>query len=487
MASLEEIKQERIKKAETLRRQGQVIYPVKVGAVSSIDSVLKKFSTSVKNQKKLKLAGRLMAKRQQGKIIFGDLFDGTNKIQILAKQGEMKNFDLFDETVDIGDFIFLIGQAFITKRREKTILLSDWKMLAKSLRPLPEKWHGLKDIEEKYRRRYLDSLMTEEVRQRFIIRGRMVNTIREILNRHDYLEFETPILQPQAGGATAKPFVTHHEALDVDLFLRIAPELYLKRLLIGGFPKVFELSRNFRNEGIDVTHNPEFTMLEFYESFSDADKQMAFTEKLIKETVKKIDKTGKLSYLDHKIDFTKPFKRISYYDLLKRHALLSKPESLDIKDLRIKANQLGVLVDPSDSAEKVMDGIYKKACLPKLIQPVFVVDYPKNYLPLAKEKSDYPELADAFQLIVAGLEIAKGFSELNDPEEQGRRFSNQDKLSQAGDDEAQTTDNDFISALEYGMPPAGGVGIGIDRLAMILTNQTNIREVIFFPTLRPKQ
>jgi lysyl-tRNA synthetase class 2 len=293
-------------------------------------------------------------------------------------------------------------------------------------------------------------------------------------------------LQPLAGGASAEPFVTHHNALDIDLYLRIAPELYLKKLLIGGFSKVYEVTRNFRNEGIDMTHNPEFTAVEFYESYSDATKQRAFVEKMMKALVKRALKKTSFEYDGNVVDFSKKFAVVSYFDILKRYALLPNPATITKEELLLKANQMGVATDIGDSMEKVMDSIYKKVCRPKLIQPTFITDYPVNYLPLAKRMPDNTALVDAFQLVVGGVELVKAFSELNDPIDQAERFGHQDANREAGDKEAQSNDLDFIEALEYGMPPAGGVGIGLDRLVMVLTNTKNVKEVILFPTMRPK-
>lgn len=488
MASLEEIRDERLKKLDALNQKGINAYPVSSGTGLSIEEAVSNFSALSKKKKALVLGGRVKAIRGQGAIIFFDLYDGTGSIQGLIKKGDLPDaiHALFGEAVDIGDFIEIKGKLFLTKRKEKTVLVSDWKMLAKSLRPLPDKWHGLQDVEERFRKRYLDTLMSKEVRDRFVVRSKIITELRRTLNEHNYLEVETPILQPHAGGATALPFKTHHHALDTDLYLRIAPELYLKQLLVGGFPKVYEIGRNFRNEGIDVTHNPEFTMLEFYETFSDAAKQRVFVEKLIRSVIKAITKKTSLSYDGTTIDFSKKFTVVSYFDLLKRYALILNPESIDREELRIKATQFGVSVHDKDSREKIMDNIYKKLCRPKLVQPTFIIDYPEHYLPLAKRKQGSPWLVDAFQLVAGGIELAKAFSELNDPIDQRGRFKKQEEDRKAGDQEAQTGDEAFLEAMEYGMPPSGGVGIGIDRLVMLLTDTKNIREVILFPTLRPK-
>jgi len=487
MSSLEEVRSERLKKLNILKEKGIEAYPISCKRDVSTTEAVKGF-TKLKSKKKLHLAGRIMTIRAHGGSIFFDINDGSGPIQGYIKKDEIgeEKFSLFEQTVDMGDFAELQGQLFLTKRKEKTLLVSDWKMLAKSLRPLPDKWHGLQDVEERYRKRFLDLLSNEEVKNRFILRSKIITEIRSFLNENDYLEVETPVLQSLAGGASAQPFLTHHNTLDMDLYLRIAPELYLKKLLIGGFPKVYELGRNFRNEGIDMSHNPEFTMLEFYEAYSDAPKQRDFVEKLLKTVIKKIFKKTSIEYQENNIDFSKKFTTVSYGDLFKRHILITNPETATREDFSLKAKQFGIDFAPNESKEKIMDGIFKKLIRPKLIQPTFVIDYPVNYLPLAKKIEGSSTLVDAFQLYAGGLELGKAFSELNDPIDQAERFINQEKERAAGDTEAQPSDKEFIEAMEQGMPPAGGVGIGIDRLTIFLTNTPNIREVILFPTLRTK-
>jgi lysyl-tRNA synthetase class 2 len=488
MASLEEIRSERIKKLELLKAKGVDPYPIESKRDVSVGEAVADFTALSKRKKPLTLAGRVMAVRRQGGLVFLDLEDGTGKIQGLLKKDDIgaDTFDLFVDAADIGDFIEIKGSLFVTKRKEKTLMAQSWHMLSKSLRPLPAKWHGLQDVEERFRKRYLDLLSSPEVKNRFLVRSQLIAFLREQLGKDGYVEVETPILQDVAGGATAEPFKTHHNALDIDLYLRIAPELYLKRLIVGGIDKVFEIGRNFRNEGIDVTHNPEFTMLEFYEAYGTASSQMDFVEKLIKAAVKKLHKGTSFPYDGNKIETGKPFAVISYADLLKRYALIPDPDSATRDELVLKAQQLGITLNASDSREKIMDAIYKKVCRPKIIQPTFIVDYPAHYLPLAKRNPAKKGMVDAFQLVIGALEVVKAFSELNDPLDQAERFAAQEKDRQAGDKEAQAKDDVFIEAIEYGMPPTGGVGIGIDRLTMLLTDATNIREVVLFPTLRPK-
>lgn len=488
MASLAEIRAEREKKLALLRERGLEPYPAATKRDYPLSEVLANFDKFSKRKKALYLAGRVRAIRGQGAILFIDLDDGTAKLQLVCKKGDLptRDFESLGEILDIGDFIQASGSLFLTKRKEKSLAVQSWQILAKSLRPLPDKWHGLQDVEERFRRRYLDALMSAEVKERFVLRSKIITAVREFLDTANFLEVETPVLQPIPGGASAEPFITHHNTLDTDLYLRVAEELYLKRFLVAGFPKVYSLSRNFRNEGLDQTHNPEFTMLEWYEAYSNAEQQRELVTKLLQTLVKQVYKTTYFTYNGEKIDLSKEFAVVAYYDLLKRHALITDPDKISREDLALKASQLGVKVEEGASREKLLDSIYKKVCRPKLIQPTFLIDFPVDYLPLAKRKTDNNNLVDAFQLIIGGVEVVKAFSELNDPIDQRTRFQTQEESRQAGDTEAQRIDEDFLEALEYGMPPAGGVGIGIDRLVMLLTDTQNIKEVIFFPTLKPK-
>mgnify|MGYP001585913475 CR=1 FL=1 len=487
MASLEEIRNARLEKLRLLRGRGIDPYPIISRRTYTLAEVKKKFESLEKSDKTITVSGRVTALRGQGAVFFIDLNDGEGTLQALAKKDSTNEFDFFEKVIDIGDFIEVLGTLFTTKRGEKTINVLKWEMLAKSLRPLPEKWHGLQDTEERFRRRYLDLLSSPEVKERFMARSRIVSSIRGFLDKKGFVEVETPVLQHLPGGASALPFRTYHNFLDIDLHLRIAPELYLKELLIGGMPKVYEVSRNFRNEGIDVTHNPEFTTVEWYESFSDAKEQRLLIEKLLRVVVKKVTGQNKITYQNNKIDFSKKFTVVSYYDLLEKYSGIKNPAQITLEELRTHAQKFSITSEKGDSVEKLLDAIYKKTCRGNLIMPTFVVNYPTKALPLAKRFSKNPDLVDAFQLVVGGLEIVKAFSELNDPIDQEERFLEQEKNKAAGDKEAQSNDKDFVEAMEYGMPPAGGVGLSIDRLTMLLTNAHNIREVILFPTLRPKQ
>lgn len=487
MASLEEIRAERIKKLELLKEQGINPYPVNSARTATLGEAVLGFS-KLSKKKSVVLAGRVMAVRGQGALIFFDLNDGTGTFQGLVKKDEIaeEKHSLFVNTVDIGDFIEVEGSLFITKRKEKTIQVTDWNMLTKSLRPLPDKWHGLQDTEERFRKRYLDVISSPETKERFVMRSSIIAEIRNLLSEAGYMEVETPMLQPLYGGASAIPFTTHYNALEANFYLRISPELYLKRLLAAGFPKVFELNRSYRNEGIDVTHSPEFTMLEFYSAYENAEGQRNFVEKLIKSLVKNTLKKNPVVVDGETIDFTKKFAVITYDELLKKFAGLNISTKLGLRELEIEAKRLGVNVDKGDGTMKIIDNIYKKFCRPKLIQPIYIIDYPAEMLPLAKRKENDSQVVDAFQLIIAGMEMVKAFSELNDPIDQRSRFESQEKSKKLGDKEAQSLDEDFLEAMEHGIPPAAGVGIGIDRLAMLLLNQKNIREVILFPTLKPK-
>jgi len=484
---LAEIREERIKKLARLKEAGVDSFPSKTRRDFEISRALAKFNELCRRKKPVYLAGRILAVRSHGGSVFFDFTDGTGKLQALLRKNVLGEelFSLFNETADIGDFIELKGSLLLTKKKEKTIEVSEWRMLSKSLRPLPEKWHGMTDVEERFRKRYLDILMNEEVKGRFVLRSRLISEIRKFLDGENFLEVETPILHQLSGGANAEPFLTRHNALNIDLYLRIAPELYLKRLLVAGFDKIYEIGRLFRNEGIDPVHNPEFTELELYEAYQDSDGLRNFLETFVKAIVKKFFGKKKLEYAEHKIEFGKKFKEISFYDALSRYAFVMNPESVSLRELALKAKQFGIDARESDSRWKIADHIFKKICRPKIIQPTFVVNYPLESSPLAKRISG-KTLLDRFQLIMGGLEIANGFSELNDPLEQAERFAASEKSAKEGDKEANLADMDFIEAMEYGMPPAAGVGMGIDRLAMLLTDTRNIKEIILFPTMRPK-
>lgn len=434
----------------------------------------------------VKIAGRMTGIREHGKATFADLKDGTGTIQLFASRNHLGDrYERFI-SLDIGDIIGVEGEVFKTKKGELSIKLYNYTLLTKSLRPLPEKWHGLKDVEMRFRQRYVDLIVNEQVREIFIAKNKLIRILREFLEKKGFLEVETPMLQPIPGGAAAKPFKTHHNALGIDLYLRIAPELYLKRLLVGGFEKVYEINRNFRNEGISVRHNPEFTMLEFYQAYADYEDMADLIEELLTHVVRKIKGTMVFEYQGIKLDFRRPWERLSLVEAINKYGKIDVSFSSDIKDLRRIALKAGGEVKPYFGKGKLLTEIFEKTTEKKIAGPVIIKDYPAEVSPLARKKKEEPHLTEHFEVIAAGVELAPAYSELNDPVDQAERFKQQMKLLQRGDERAQHYDEDFIRALEYGMPPAGGAGVGIDRLLMILTNQHSIREVIFFPHLKPE-
>ncbi len=484
--AFEDIRNERIAKRETLLTKGLDPYPSKTERTHEIGDLIKKFSGATKLKKPIAIAGRLMAKREHGGSTFIDIEDGSGKIQAYLKRDILGNqYDFFSEVSDIGDIIQVKGKAFETQRKEKTIEVAEWAMLSKSLRPLPEKWHGLQDVEERFRKRYLDLVMNEEVRARFIKRWQILRAVRAFFDKEDFMEVETPMFHSIAGGALAKPFKTHHNALDIDLYLRIAPELYLKQLLVGGFEKVYEIGKSFRNEGIDALHNPEFTSIEWYASYWDEEMMMDCVERCFAFILKELGvKNNAVEYDGKEISFSKKFTRFDFKELLQRYALIADYDRETRDSLAMRARQLGIETGPHESKGKIADEIYKKICRPYLVQPTFIMNHPLDISPLAKKRT--PDTVRRFQLVVGTLEMVNAFSELNDPLDQRERFEQQEKMSHGGEEETHPLDESFIEALEYGMPPAAGAAIGIDRLIMFLTDTKNIREVILFPTMRPR-
>ncbi|MGQ9558285.1 MAG: lysine--tRNA ligase [Desulfurispora sp.] len=434
------------------------------------------------------IAGRIISRRVQGKAGFAHLQDGAGKIQVYARLNDMgeEAYDLFTR-LDIGDIIGVQGKVFKTRMGEITVAIKDFQLLAKSLRPLPEKWHGLKDVELRYRQRYVDLIVNPEVKETFVLRSKIIQAIRNYLEQQGFLEVETPMMHPIAGGAAARPFITHHNALDMKLYLRIAPELYLKRLLVGGFEKVYEINRNFRNEGISTKHNPEFTMLELYQAYADYQDMMQLTESMISEVSLKTLGTTKVVYEDAHIDLTPPWNRLPMLEAVQKYSGLNFGEIKTDAAARLAAREIGVEVEEQDTWGSVLNKVFEDKVEPNLIQPTFITDYPVEISPLAKRMSDRPGLTYRFELFIYGREMANAFSELNDPLDQKERFLKQVEKRKAGDEEAHMMDEDYITALEYGMPPAGGLGIGIDRLVMLLTNSSSIRDVILFPLMRPRE
>ncbi len=486
MATIGELRKIRIKKLEAIRKAGLLAYPEKTKRTHKIAEALKNFSNLGRTKKEIVLVGRIKSLREHGGSTFFDIEDGAAKIQAFLKKDRVgeRGYKFFLNNVDIGDFIEIKGILFKTKKGEKTIEAADFKILAKSLLPLPEKWHGLKDIEERFRKRYLDLIFNPEVKKKFEIRSKIIKEIREFLEKEEFVSVETPILQSIYGGAKAKPFKTHLNALDMDLYLRISPELYLKRLLIGGFEKVYEIGRCFRNEGMDKAHNPDFTMLEFYWAYQDYKGLMKFTEKMFENLLKEIFGKSEIAYQGKKINFKTPWPRIEFSQILRKYTKINL-EEIHPEALKKEAEKLGIETEKGEEKPEIADKIYKKYCQPKIWQPTFIINHPLGAFPLAKSaERDSKKLAN-FQLVIAGWELINAFSELNDPIEQRKRFEEQEKFFKAGLEEAQRMDEDFLEALGYGMPPAAGFGLGIDRLAALLTDSHSLREVILFPAMKP--
>jgi lysyl-tRNA synthetase class 2 len=493
MGALEEIRGARIRKLND--ESMEEAYPLTCTRSHTLADLETKFSALHIKKTTLCVAGRTRTIRGHGGSIFFDLDDGTGAMQAYIQKHlvSKESFRLFENLVDVGDFLEIRGIPFFTKKREKTISVSSWRMLAKSIRPLPEKWHGLQDVEERFRQRPLDLLMNPAVRARFEARSKLLKSLRAFFEGEGFQEVETPMLQPIPGGALARPFVTHHNALNTDFYLRVAPELYLKRLLVGGLPKVFEMGKSFRNEGIDTLHNPEFTELEAYAAYEDAQGFMALIERHFEKVVKEIMGKHAITFNEHEIVIKNGFRRMTFEEALARYALLPNFFDQSRDALVVATKQMGVSIDKNADHGKIGDEIFRKVVRPHLIQPTFITHHPLDISPLAKaskEKAEDPAgpagRAERFQLIVGGIELVNGYSELNDPLEQRERFEAQEKLRAEGEEEITRFDENYLEALEYGMPPAAGLGIGVDRLAQLLTDTHNIKEVILFPTLRPR-
>ena len=435
----------------------------------------------------VRIAGRLMTKRGHGKAMFVHVKDRDGLLQAYLREDALgPESYAFTLDLDLGDWVGIEGTVFRTRTGEITVKASRVTLLAKSLRPLPEKWHGLTDVEIRYRQRYTDLIVNDDVRAVFRARTAIVRSLREFLDARDYLEVETPVLQSLYGGATARPFVTHHNALDIKLYLRIADELYLKRLIVGGLERVYEISKDFRNEGIDRNHNPEFTMLEFYQAYADYEDMMELTQNLIVHAVRALHGGTTVPRGEETIDFAPPWRRLPYKQAASESlGVASLPEAE--ADLRALARKAGVAIDPAFGWGRMLDEIISERVQPSLLQPTFLTDHPRDVSPLAKVKRGDPTVVERFEVIVAGMELANSFSEQNDPDEQRRAFESQMEQRARGDDEAQLLDEDYLRALEMGMPPTGGVGMGVDRLVMLLTNQRSVRDVIFFPHMRAEE
>lgn len=498
MEEINEQVQERIKKLERLREENIEPYGGAFTVTRKAADIIKEFNSLTKEeleseQVECTVAGRIISFRNFGKTAFAHIQDGTGKIQLYFSKDVITESRSIFKNLDIGDIVGVSGKLFRTRTNELTVQIITLTMLCKSLRPLPEKWHGLKDIETRCRQRYVDLIVNPHVKDLFSKRSKLIKSIRNFFDDREFIEVETPMMHQIPGGAAAKPFQTHHNALGLDLFLRIAPELYLKKLLVGGYEQVYEINKNFRNEGISAKHNPEFTMLEFYISYKDYNFLMDFTEELVPHLCKEINGSLLVPFGEESeknngevIDFTPPWPRMSMMQAMEQQGV---PPVVfrDIEKAREFANANKIDIGEKAGHGKILDEIFSKKVEPTLVQPIFITDYPVELSPLAKRKKDAPELVERFELFIGGREIANAFSELNDPADQMGRFLEQMEARKQGDEEAGYMDEDFVRALEYGMPPAAGEGIGIDRLLMILTNTASIRDVILFPQLRPEQ
>ncbi len=489
-SKLDDINEQRKQKVERLRASGIDPYPHRFEQTHTAQEAVKQLEaqeTKHSKAKSVSVAGRIMAVRKMGKATFIDIRDVSGKIQLLFQTANYKEAELalFKE-LDIGDIIGVKGTLLRTRTGEPTISVTNFTLLAKSLRPLPEKWHGLSDIEIRYRQRYVDLIANTEVKDIFKIRSKIITAMRQFLDGRGFIEVETPVLQPAAGGALAAPFITHHNALDRDLYLRIATELHLKRLIVGGFDKVYEIGRTFRNEGISTEHNPEFTMLESYEAYADYTDVMNMVEQMITSITQQVLGTTEIKYGNDVIKLSPPWQRVTLRDAIKEYTGIDFVVYPTADGLREKMRSKKIEADPQKNWPKLVDELLK-SIRPKLIQPTFVYDYPVSMSPLAKNKPGEERVVERFQPYAGGLELGNAYSELNDPLLQRERFIEQMQERHGSDAEKWTIDEDFLTALEYGMPPTGGLGIGIDRLVMLLTNQPSIREVILFPQLREKE
>jgi lysyl-tRNA synthetase class 2 len=488
---LDRIAQQRQQKLDRIRARGINPYPYthsRTHTAQEAVALLNEQETAPKaDVVSITVGGRIMSHRHMGPISFMDLRDGSGKIQLMIDRQSLDETDKeLIKDLDIGDIILADGVLFRTRTGEPTVKVGILTLLAKSLQPLPEKWHGLSDVEMRYRQRYLDLISNPETKETFKVRSQVIAAIRQFLNQRGFLEVETPVLQPSAGGALARPFITHHHALDQDFYLRIALELHLKRLIIGGFDKVYELGRTFRNEGVSSKHNPEFTMLESYEAYADYNDVMRMVEEMVSEVCHRVLGSDKVEFGDNVINFKPLWQRLELRQAIIKYSGIDFEHYPDADSLRAAMQELKMEVDPQKDRGRLIDELISTFVEPNMIQPTFLVDYPVEMSPLAKTKPDNDRLVERFEAFAGGMEIANAFTELNDPIEQRQRFLEQQKQRHAEGEPVEVVDEDFLLALEYGMPPAGGLGVGIDRLVMLLTNQQSIREVILFPQLKEK-
>lgn len=479
-----EILQIRRDKLSALQEEGKDPFQITTYARTAYaDQIVEKFDEM--EGRTVSIAGRIMSKRGMGKASFIDLRDSSGRVQSYVRQDHVGPEVYADfKKWDIGDIIGIEGEVFRTQKGEISVKADKAVLLSKSLLPLPEKWHGLKDTELRYRQRYVDLIVNPDVKDTFVKRSRIVSAIRSVLDRKGFLEVETPVLHMQAGGANARPFITHHNTLDLDMYLRIALELHLKRLIVGGFDKVYEIGRTFRNEGMDPRHNPEFTLLELYEAYTDYRGMMDITEELIRHCAQTVLGTSVIRYGDVEIDLDKPFERLSMLDAVKKYSGVDFRTVETLEQARALAKEHHIEYEERHGKGDILSLFFEEYCEEHLIQPVFITEHPVDISPLSKRKPDDPEYTERFELFILGREHANGFSELNDPIDQRARFEHQAALKAAGDEEATDVDEDFLTALEYGMPPTGGVGIGVDRLVMLLTNSVSIRDVLLFPAMK---
>ncbi|ADD68035.1 lysyl-tRNA synthetase [Denitrovibrio acetiphilus DSM 12809] len=486
------MEQHRLDKLEKIKEQNQQPYVNFHKVEHDIIDVVEKYKNVEKENLPeqtviFDVAGRIMAMREFGKTAFMTIKDRTGSVQVYVKKGEISDEDhAIFKTSDVGDIIGIKGFLFKTKTDELTICAKQYKMLTKALRDLPEKWHGLKDVETRYRQRYVDLIVNDEVKETFRKRSLIIQKVREFFIGRDFLEVETPMMHPIVGGATAKPFETHHNALDMPLFLRIAPELYLKRLVIGGFERIFELNRNFRNEGLSTRHNPEFTMVEWYNAYNDYHGLMDMIEEMICGIAVSLNGKEKLTYKEKEMNLKRPWARMTMHDAICSMTDITPEMLKDRASAEAAAKKAGIHVDNSWGKGKIIMEIFEELCEHELFNPTFIIDYPKEVSPLAKSKADDPETTERFELFMGGFELANGFNELNDPMDQKERFEKQVAAKEAGDEEAQMMDTDYIRALEYGLPPTAGAGLGIDRLVILFTDSQSIRDVLLFPHMRPE-
>ena len=485
--NLNEILELRRKKLESLRKKGKDPFTIDRYDRKHFTQQIKDYYNNFEG-KEVSIAGRIMTKREHGKASFADVQDIQGRIQLYVREDEIgeesyREFSSFD----IGDIVGVKGEVFTTRKGEISVKVTEIVLLSKSLQVLPDKWHGLKDPDLRYRQRYVDLVVNPDVKKTFLIRSNIIKAIREYLDGIGYIEVETPILHTIAGGANARPFITHHNALDIDMYLRIATELHLKRLIVGGLEKVYEIGRVFRNEGMSIKHNPEFTSIELYEAYTDYHGMMELTENLIAHVAQKVLGTTIINYQGVDIDLTPPWTRLTMVDAIKKYTGVEFKKEDDAKTSLEKARSIGIELEGSPSKGEIINAVFEERVEEHLVQPTFILDYPVEVSPLAKRKADDPDFTSRFEGFIYSWEIANAFSELNDPIDQKKRFEDQLKLREAGDEEAHMMDEDYVNALEVGLPPTGGLGIGIDRLVMLLTNSYSIRDVILFPTMKPKE